>query len=74
MGGNLLLNRLVNPYQSRYARGGIKKCFSMGLTSNSKVGSHPYISMDMSMVKFDYLIDLMMMRLLLLGNNCTLGR
>ena len=25
MGGNLLLNRLVNPYQSRYARGGIKK-------------------------------------------------
>ena len=25
MGGNLLLNRLVNPYQSRYARGGIKR-------------------------------------------------
>ena len=23
MGGNLLLNRLVNPYQSMYARGGI---------------------------------------------------
>ena len=25
MGGNLLLNRLVNPYRSRYARGGILK-------------------------------------------------
>ena len=24
MGGNLLLNRLVNPYQSRYAQGGNK--------------------------------------------------
>ena len=25
MGGNLLLNRLVNPYRSRYAWGGMKK-------------------------------------------------
>ena len=24
MGGNLLLNRLGNPYRSRYARGGIR--------------------------------------------------
>ena len=35
MGGNLLLNRLVNPYQSWYARGGIKKTIEEWLLLSS---------------------------------------
>ena len=44
--------------------------FSVGVASNSKVGSHPYICMDICMVKFDYLN---IMELLILVNHCTHG-